>query len=151
MMERSPAAFTGLLSAMSALELTPVEVVFVGPKDHSSFREIWEVLHNDYRPNKVILWKENEDTDNLLPLTKGKSAQKGEPAVYLCQKNTCHAPVQTGKGLEKLLDRPREIRLNIFDEGKKNAKILEQEQVNFMGVMGDIFQQVGINKKPPSS
>ncbi len=148
MMERSPAGFTGLLSAMSALNLPPVEVVFAGPRDHSSFDEMLKVLHTDYRPNKVVIWNEKEFTGDLLPLAQGKTAEKGEPTVYLCQKNTCHAPVQSGKALDKLLDRPQEIRLNIFDQEKKNAKILEQEQANFMGVMGNIFQQVGIQKPP---
>ena len=151
MMERSPVGFTGLLSAMSAFNLPPVEVVFAGPRDHSSFDEMWITLHTDYRPNKVTLWNEKESTGDLLPLAEGKTAEKGEPTVYLCQKNTCHAPVQTGKALDKLLDRPQEIRLNIFNQEKKNAQILGQEQTNFLGVMGNIFQQVGIQKKPPSS
>ena len=150
MMERSPVGFTGLLSAMSAFNLPPVEVVFAGPRDHSSFDEMWKTLHTDYRPNKVTLWNEKESTGDLLPLAEGKTAEKGEPTVYLCQKNTCHAPVQTGKALDKLLDRPQEIRLNIFNQEKKNAQILGQEQTNFLGVMGNIFQQVGIQKKPPS-
>ena len=34
----------------------------------------------------------------------------------------------------------------IYDENKKNAQILEQEQNNFMGVMGKIFQQSGITR-----
>jgi uncharacterized protein len=148
MMERSPAGFTGLLSAMSASNLPPVEVVFAGPKDDSSFDEMWKVLHADYRPNKIIIWNEDKTTGDLLPLAEGKTAEKGEPTVYLCQNTTCHAPVQTGTALNKLLDRPQEIRLNIFDEEKKNAQILEQEQANFMGVMGNIFQQVGIQKPP---
>ena len=151
MMERSPVGFTGLLSAMSAFNLPPVEVVFAGPRDHSSFDEMWKTLHTDYRPNKVTLWNEKESTGDLLPLAEGKTAEKGEPTVYLCQKNPCHAPVQTGKALDKLLDRPQEIRLNIFNQEKKNAQILGQEQTNFLGVMGNIFQQVGIQKKPPSS
>ena len=151
MMERSPVGFTGLLSAMSAFNLPPVEVVFAGPRDHSSFDEMWKTLHTDYRPNKVTLWNEKESTGDLLPLAEGKTAEKGEPTVYLCQKNTCHAPVQTGKALDKLLDRPQEIRLNIFNQEKKNAQLLGQEQTNFLGVMGNIFQQVGIQKKPPSS
>ena len=87
----------------------------------------------------------------MLPLAQGKTAEKGEPTIYLCQKNTCHTPVQSGIALNKLLERPQEIRLNIFDAEKKNAKIMEQEQANFMGVMGNIFQQIGIQKKPPSS
>jgi len=150
MMERSPVGFTGLLSAMSAFNLPPVEVVFAGPRDHSSFDEMWKTLHTDYRPNKVTLWNEKESTGDLLPLAEGKTAEKGEPTVYLCQKNTCHAPVQSGKALDKLLERPQEIRLNVFNQEKKNAKILEQEQSNFLGVMGNIFQQVGIQKKPPT-
>ena len=145
-MERSPAGFTGLLSALSALNMPPTEVVFAGPRDHSAFDEMLKVLHTDYRPDKVVLWNENETT--LLPLAEGRTAEKGEPTVYLCQKGTCHAPVQTGTALNKLLERPQEIRLNIFDEDKKNAQILEQEQANFMGVMGNIFQQVGIQKPP---
>ena len=150
MMEKSPVGFTGLLSAMSALNLPPVEVVFVGPRDHSSFDEMWKVLHTVYRPNKLTLWNEKTSTGDLLPLAQGKTAEKGEPTVYLCQKNTCHAPVQSGKALDKLLERPQEIRLNVFNQEKKNAKILEQEQSNFLGVMGNIFQQVGIQKKPPT-
>lgn len=148
MMERSPAGFTGLLSAMSASNLPPVEVVFAGPSESSSFDEMWKVLHTDYRPNKLVIWNEDKNTGNLLPLAQGKAAEKGEPTVYLCQKTTCHAPVQTGPALNKLLERPQEIRLNIFNEEKKNAQILEQEQANFMGVMGNIFQQVGIQKPP---
>jgi hypothetical protein len=105
-----------------------------------------KVLHTDYRPNKVVLWKEDEGTGDLLPLTQGNAAEKGEPTVYLCQNTTCHAPVQTGIALNKLLARPQEIRLNIFDEDKKNAQILVNEQANFMGVMGNIFQQIGIQK-----
>ncbi len=149
MMERSPAGFTGLLSAMSASDLPPTEVVFAGSRDHASFDEMLKVLHADYRPNKVVLWNENETSGDLLPLAQGKAAEMGEPTVYLCQNTTCHAPVQTGTALNKLLERPQEIRLNIFNQEKKNAQILEKEQANFMGVMGNIFQQIGI-QKPPS-
>jgi uncharacterized protein YyaL (SSP411 family) len=148
LMERGPAGFTGLLCAMSASKLPPVEVVFVGPKESPSFDDMWKVLNTDYRPNKIIVWNENKATGELLPLAQDKTAEKGEPTVYLCQNTTCHAPVQTGTALNKLLERPQEIRLNIFDEEKKNSKILAQEQANFMGVMGNIFQQVGIQKKP---
>ena len=149
MMEKSPVGFTGLLSAASALSLPPVEVVFAGPRDHASFDEMLKVLYADYRPNKVVVWNEKGTTCELLQPAKGKVAGKLKPSVYLCQNTTCHAPVESGKALNKLLERPQEIRLNIFDEGKKNAQILEQEQANFMGVMGNIFEQIGIQKPNP--
>jgi hypothetical protein len=42
--------------------------------------------------------------------------------------------------LDRLLERTQEIRLNIFDENKKNAQILGDEQNNFLNAMGQIFQ-----------
>ena len=141
-MEQSPVAFTGLLSTLSASNLSPTEVIFAGPKEDAMFDEMWKVLHTDYRPNKVVVWNENGESN--LPLTEGKNSI--EPTVYICQKGTCHPPVSTAKALDRLLERPQEIRLNIYDENKKNAQILEQEQNNFMGVMGKIFQQSGITR-----
>ena len=149
--EHSPTAYTGLLSAVSAFKLSPTEAIFVGAKDTSEFEKMWKVLHSDYRPNKVVIWNENEKTGELLPLAQGKTSKEGEAAVYLCQKETCHPPVNTGKALDRILERPQEIRLNIFDENKKNAQILEQEQNNFMGVMGQIFQQTGITPSTKKS
>ena len=141
-MEQSPVAFTGLLSTLSASNLSPTEVIFAGPKEDAMFDEMWKVLHTDYRPNKVVVWNENGESN--LPLAEGKNSI--ELAVYICQKGTCHPPVSTAKALDRLLERPQEIRLNIYDENKKNAQILEQEQNNFMGVMGKIFQQSGITR-----
>ena len=141
-MEQNPVAFTGLLSTLSSSNLSPTEVVFAGPKEDAVFDEMWKVLHTDYRPNKVVVWSENGESN--LSLAEGKNST--EPTVYICQKGTCHPPVSTAKALDRLLERPQEIRLNIYDENKKNAQILEKEQSNFMGVMGKIFQQSGITR-----
>ena len=141
-MEQSPVAFTGLLSTLSASNLSPTEVVFAGPKEDTVFDEMWKALHTDYRPNKVVVRSENGESN--LSLAEGKNSI--EPTVYVCQKGTCHPPVNSAKALDRLLERPQEIRLNIYDENKKNAQILEKEQNNFMGVMGKIFQQSGITR-----
>lgn len=144
--ENSPAAFTGLLSTVSASGSSPTEAIFVGQKNDPEFAEMWKVLHADYRPNKVVIWNENGNSN--LPLAEGKTSNDGKPTVYLCQKGTCHPPVDTAKALDRLLERPQEIRLNIFDENKKNAQILGDEQNNFLNAMGQIFQQSGITRKP---
>jgi uncharacterized protein YyaL (SSP411 family) len=143
-MEDSPAAYTGLLATQSASSLSPTEAIFTGPKESADFDEMWKTLHTDFRPNKVVIW--NENGESTLPLAEGKSSS--EPTVYLCQKGTCHPPVNTSKALDRLLERPQEIRLNIFDENKKNAQILGDEQNNFLNAMGQIFQQSGITGKP---
>ena len=79
------------------------EVIFAGPRKDPTFEDMRDALHQDYRPNKIIIWNENEKASKQLPLAKGKSVVNGTPAVYLCQKETCHPPVQTGKALANLL------------------------------------------------
>jgi uncharacterized protein YyaL (SSP411 family) len=147
LMEKSPPAFTGLLSALDAYIASPAEVIFTGPQDHPAFKEMQAVVQEDYRPNKILLWSENETTENELPLTKGKTAVKGEPTVYLCQKQTCHPPVHTGKALMNILERPQEIRLNIFDLDKRAKEVQTKEQDKFLDAMGEIFKHSGLGGK----
>jgi len=147
LMEKSPPAFTGLLSALDAYLASPAEVIFTGPQDHPAFKEMQAVVQEDYRPNKILLWSENETTQNELPLTKGKTAVKGEPTVYLCQKQTCHPPVHSGKALTNILERPQEIRLNIFDLDKHAKEVQTKEQDKFLDAMGEIFKHSGLGGK----
>jgi len=146
-MEKSPPAFTGCLSALDAYSSPPTEIIFAGPKDHPAFKEMQSAIREDYRPNKILLWSENENTRNELPLTKGKTALKGKPTVYLCQQQTCHPPVHSSKALTNILERPQEIRLNIFDLDKHVAKVQAKEQDKFLNAMGEIFKHSGLGGK----
>ncbi len=146
-LEKSPAAFTGLLSALDSYLSSPTEVIFTGPKDDPAFKEMQAAVQEDYRPNKILLWSENEKVQNELPLTQGKTAVKGEPTVYLCQKQTCHPPVQSGKALTNILERPQEIRLNIFDIDKHAKEVQAKEQDKFLDAMGEIFKHSGLGGK----
>ncbi len=145
--EKSPPAFTGCLSALDTFLSSPTEVIFTGPKDHPAFKEMQATVQEDYRPNKILLWSENEQTQKELPLTQGKTAVKGEPTVYLCQKQTCHPPVQSGKALTNILERPQEIRLNIFDLDKHAKEVQTKEQDKFLDAMGEIFKHSGLGSK----
>jgi hypothetical protein len=145
-MEKTPAAFAGLLSAADFMSEPPMEVVLSGPREHSAFEDMSNVLNQDYRPNKVILFGGNEKKTGKLPLAEGKFVADGEPAVYLCQKQTCHPPVKTGKALMNLLETPPEIRLNIFDYDKKIADSKKEEQERFLGVMDQMFKHSGLKK-----
>lgn len=144
LMEQHPEAFNGLLSAAQFLSGPPLEIVFTGAKGHPEFQEMRAVVHHDFRPNKIVVWKENEETQNLLPLTEGKRTVNGEPTVYVCKEGTCHPPVTTAKALTYLLGLPPEIRLNIFNEDKKAAEIQVQESSKFLGVMSEIFKHSGL-------
>ena len=146
-MNKSPAAFAGCLAALDHYLASPTEIVLAGPKDHAAFKEMQKAVYEDYRPNKIVLWNEAESTQKLLPLAEGRAAVKGEPTVYLCQKQTCHPPVHSGQALLNLLERPPEIRLNLFDEEKHAAEIKAKEQSNFLGAMAEIFKHSGLGGK----
>nr|NIQ01803.1 thioredoxin domain-containing protein [Nitrospinaceae bacterium]NIR55797.1 thioredoxin domain-containing protein [Nitrospinaceae bacterium]NIS86250.1 thioredoxin domain-containing protein [Nitrospinaceae bacterium]NIT83079.1 thioredoxin domain-containing protein [Nitrospinaceae bacterium]NIU45289.1 thioredoxin domain-containing protein [Nitrospinaceae bacterium] len=146
-LERSPAAFKGLLGVVDFLRTPPTEVVFAGPRDDARFEELQRVLYQDFRPNKIVLWRENEETERRLPLAEGRTALQGKPTVYLCQNQTCHPPVQSGEGLGRLLERPPEIRINIYDAEKHRVEIESQQQQDFLSAMDRIFKQSGLKGK----
>lgn len=144
--EKNPAAYTGLLAGADFIASSLTELIFTGSREHQTFEDMRDALHQDYRPNKIVIWNENEKVSKQLPLTKGKSVIDGVPAVYLCQKETCHPPVQTGKALANLLEPPPEIRLNIFDYDKQIENAQKEEQGKFLGVMDQIFRHSGLKK-----
>ena len=128
------------------MESSPTEVIFAGSLDDPAIDQIRVVLHQDYRPNKVVAWNENDRTSNLILLTKGKFSVDGTPSVYVCQKETCHPPVKSGKALAGILEPPPEIRINIFDYDKQIKDAEKEEQGKFLGVMDQIFKHSGLNK-----
>ena len=144
--DKNPAAFSGLLAGadLSASSLT--EVVFAGLKDHQAFEDMRDSLNQDYRPNKIVTWNQSDKATNQLLLAKGKPAIDGMPTAYLCQKETCYPPVQSGKALTNLLEMPPEIRLNIFNYEKQIENAQKEEQGKFLGVMDQIFKHSGLKK-----
>jgi len=142
--DKNPAAHTGILAAADFMICSLTEVIFTGNLEDSSFEDMRDSLHQDYRPNKVIAWNKNDQASRLIPITEGKSAIDGAPAVYVCQQETCHPPVNSGKALANLLKPPPEIRLNIFDYDKQIKDAETEEQGKFLGVMDQIFKHSGL-------
>jgi len=144
--EKNPAAYTGLLAGADFMTSSLTELIFTGSREHQAFLDMRDAMNQDYRPNKIVIWNENEKASKQFPLAKGKSAVDDIPAVYLCQKETCHPPVQTGKALANFLEPPPEIRLNIFDYEKQIENAQKEEQGKFLGVMDQIFKHSGLKK-----
>ena len=144
--DKNPAAHTGILAAADFMTCSLTEVIFTGNLEDSSFEDMRDSLHQDYRPNKVIAWNKNDQASRLIPITEGKSAIDGSPSVYVCQEETCHPPVSSGKALSSLLKPPPEIRLNIFDYDKQIKDAEMEEQGKFLGVMDQIFKHSGLKK-----
>ena len=142
--DKNPAAHTGILAAADFMESSLTEVVFTGALESSAFEDMRDALHQDYRPNKIVAWNSNSQASELIPLSSGKSTIGGTPATYVCEEETCHPPVSSGKALAKILKPPPEIRLNIFDYNKQIKDAEKEEQGKFLGIMDQIFKQSGL-------
>ena len=144
--DKNPAAHTGVLAAADFMTCSLTEVIFAGALEDSTFEDMKDALHQDYRPNKIVAWSANGKASHLIPLTEGKSTIDRTAAVYVCQQETCHPPVNSGKALASLLKPPPEIRLNIFNYDKQIKDAETEEQGKFLGVMDQIFKHSGLKK-----
>jgi uncharacterized protein YyaL (SSP411 family) len=82
---RAPSAFGHALAALDLHFSTPREVAILGPVDAPVARAALE----PFQPNTVVAVGESEE----IPLLAGKTLVDGEPAVYVCERFACQAPV----------------------------------------------------------
>jgi uncharacterized protein YyaL (SSP411 family) len=82
---RVPAAFGHMLSALDLHFSTPREIAIVGPVDSPVAKAALE----PFQPNTVVAVGPSEE----VPLLAGKGLVDGKPAVYMCERFTCQAPV----------------------------------------------------------
>jgi uncharacterized protein YyaL (SSP411 family) len=84
-MARVPLAFGHALSALDLHFSTPREIAIVGPVDSPVARAALE----PFQPNTVVAVGPSDE----VPLLAGKGLVDGKPAVYLCERFACRAPV----------------------------------------------------------
>jgi uncharacterized protein YyaL (SSP411 family) len=84
-MARVPLAFGHALSALDLHFSTPREIAIVGPVDSPVARAALE----SFQPNTVVAVGSSDE----VPLLAGKRLVDGKPAVYVCERFVCQAPV----------------------------------------------------------
>jgi uncharacterized protein YyaL (SSP411 family) len=93
-MARVPLAFGHALSALDLHFSTPREIAIVGPVDSPVARAALQ----PFQPNTVVAVGLSEE----VPLLAGKGLVEGEPAVYVCERFACQAPVTEATALANL-------------------------------------------------
>jgi uncharacterized protein YyaL (SSP411 family) len=88
---RAPSAFGWALCALDLRLSPPREVAIVGDPRSDVARA---ALHR-FDPNAVVAFGPAED----VPLLEGKTLVDGRPAVYVCERFACRAPVTEPSGL----------------------------------------------------
>jgi uncharacterized protein len=82
---RAPAAFGWALCALDLHFSAPREIAIVGSPDDA----VANAALAGYDPNAVVAFGPSDD----VPLLQGKGPVDGKPAVYLCERFACQAPV----------------------------------------------------------
>jgi uncharacterized protein YyaL (SSP411 family) len=94
------AAPTELAFALCALDLylaTPREIAIVGPPES----EVGRAALEPFDPNAVVAFGPADE----VPLLEGKDLIDGKPAVYVCERFACRAPVTDAAALERTASR----------------------------------------------
>jgi uncharacterized protein YyaL (SSP411 family) len=89
---RGPTEFAWALNALDLYLATPRELAIVGPPDS----ELARTALAPFDPNAVVAFGPAEG----VPLLEGKGLVDGKPAVYICERFACQAPVTDPAELE---------------------------------------------------
>jgi len=90
--ERAPHALGQTLCALDMLLSAPEEIAVVGTDDDPATAELRHAALGGFRPNAVYAFGDGR-TDGGLPLLAGKTLVAGRPAVYVCERFACRAPL----------------------------------------------------------
>jgi len=88
---RGPTEFAWSLNALDLYLSTPKEIAIVGPPES----EIARAALAPFEPNAVAAFGPAES----VPLLEGKDYVDGKPAVYVCERFACRAPVTEAAAL----------------------------------------------------
>jgi len=89
---------------------SPTQIVTASDDVEATSEFVLEI-NRHFLPDKVIAFAGSraaaEVGPGLVPLTRGKVAIHGEPAVYICENYTCRAPITELEDLRQVLSSRR--------------------------------------------
>ncbi len=97
-MMKAPRAFPGMINALDSALRAPLEIVIAG--DLKQAGNLLAEVHRRFIPHRALSWT---GADPALPLHIGKGAMDGPPLAFVCEKNSCAAPVGDALELRLLL------------------------------------------------
>ncbi|HCG91401.1 MAG TPA: thioredoxin domain-containing protein [Dehalococcoidia bacterium] len=98
-MNRAPSAAGTWLCCLDMYLTHGEEFVILHGDKSSDFDVLFELLHSNFLPNKVIL----SDVDNIkdYQLLQGKTLIDNKPTVFLCENHVCQSPTNNPSLLQK--------------------------------------------------
>jgi uncharacterized protein YyaL (SSP411 family) len=100
--------FISMGTFMNGLDLTftGLEIVVLGPRNHPKTQELIAAVIGRSLPNRTL---QVVDSGDALPAghpAYGKAMENGMPTAYICQRQTCSAPIANPVTLSQVLQLP---------------------------------------------
>jgi hypothetical protein len=101
-------AWASCASYVNSLEnyVTGFQVVIVGPRNNPRTQELIRAVWGKALPNRLVYVVESGEALPLSHPAFGKGTQNGAPTAYICQRNTCSAPITSAVTLSQVLTLP---------------------------------------------
>jgi hypothetical protein len=99
LVNRHPAAFSQLLTAVDFLAAGPREIVVAGARDDARTQALLHAMRTTFLPQRVVALAEADAPVELLPLLEGRHDPAAAPRAFVCRHWSCRAPVDSVDGL----------------------------------------------------
>ncbi|MBA3366943.1 MAG: thioredoxin domain-containing protein [Actinobacteria bacterium] len=112
-LSRAPSAFGHALCALDLHLSPPREIAVVGPRGDSRTGALARGALAPFDPNAVAAFSTGQSDAGAqdVPLLAGKDLVHGQPAVYICERFQCRAPVTRPENLARLSRPPDKSRV----------------------------------------
>ena len=101
-----PHALPQMLVAFAFQQEEPAQIVIAGERDDPYTQALLRVVHERFRPNKILLLADATARAELgptLPSLNAMTPRNGRPTAYVCRQFSCEQPVDEPAALRELL------------------------------------------------
>jgi uncharacterized protein len=104
-----PMAYTQFLNALDFIIGPSQEIVITGDPSQEITRNMIQIVHNSFLPNKVLLLrpaaeKEAQRACGMSPFLENMLPPNQRPTVYLCSQYACRSPITDEAELRNVLE-----------------------------------------------
>jgi hypothetical protein len=101
--------FASMASYIAGLEtvMTGLQIVIVGPLNSPKTHELVAAVMGRSLPNRVLLLVDPNQALASGHPAQGKNMEDGQPTAYVCQRQTCSAPITNPVTLSQVLQLPQ--------------------------------------------
>lgn len=91
--QNSPTSLNAMLAALDFYYSSNQQVIIVPNPNLDNTKEILHLIRNKFLPNSIVISKNNNEIEQLLPLLSDYKSLDGKTTIYVCQNFTCQKPV----------------------------------------------------------